>query len=68
MLLWQQAVCQGLWHRDMTSPTIFEKIKSPKSSFYVFPNFKIRFPADQSDKPNFGVSQGQASMTAETLR
>src|SRR5271155_3852237 len=40
------------------SPTIFEEKKGLSPSFFVFPNFKIRFSADYFDKPNFGVCQG----------
>jgi hypothetical protein len=65
LLLWQQVACQSkkdfgksVLHCGCPSPTIFEKIKSPKSSFFGFPNSKIRFPPINSTKPNFGVSQG----------
>jgi hypothetical protein len=57
-LLWQQAVRRSKrtfanWHQCYAVP---KKVLSP--SFFVFPNFKIRFPGDYFDKPNFGVSQG----------
>ena len=48
LLLWQQVACQSkkdfgksVLRCACASPTIFE---SPKSSFFVFPNSKIRFP------------------------
>jgi hypothetical protein len=58
---WVVAAATALHRRLHTPRAALKNAKSTESSsFFVFPDFNIRFlaPADQFDKPNLGVQQG----------